>query len=204
MPGSLGTRYVYSTKHIEEVFKKIADTGRPESLTTSYLKNTWLLKNAQYQAVLPILKDLGFIDASGKPTERYALYQNPQKARKAVADGVRQAYPELFKAYPQADKLPHETLKGVFKEKTGGNPSIVDKIVATFKKLCTLGDFSSLGPRDRSDTDQTGLAHRQSQRQDSVSSPLPITMNIQIVIPSDATPEQYDAIFSSIKKNLVE
>lgn len=33
---------------------------------------------------------------------------------------------------------------------------------------------------------------------------IPITMNIQIVIPSDATAEKYDEIFSAIKKNLLK
>lgn len=33
---------------------------------------------------------------------------------------------------------------------------------------------------------------------------IPITMNIQIAIPSDATAEQYDMIFSSIKKYLIQ
>ena len=41
------------------------------------------------------------------------------------------------------------------------------------------------------------------QRPTATSPAIPITMNIQIVIPSDATAEQYDNIFSNIKKYLI-
>ena len=49
MPGEIGFKYVYSSGHIKTVLEKIQNTGRPEKLKLSYLRDSWLLKNAQYQ-----------------------------------------------------------------------------------------------------------------------------------------------------------
>ncbi len=199
MPGGFGFKYVYRANQIEDVMKKIAGTGRPDNLTLEYLKKTWLLKDAQYSAVLDILKDMKFLDGN-KPGDLYAEYQNPAKAKSAVAKGIINAYPELFKAFPNAHKLVPGELTGYFKEHTGADDTVVQKITTTFKKLCSLADFDGL--------DAIKKDHKDNIRVSTVpgrnSLPVPITMNIQIAIPPDATAEQYDKIFSSIKKNLID
>jgi len=199
MPGNFGFKYVYSSKHINDMLTKISETGRPDKLTNSYMQNTWLLKDAKYSAVLDLLKDMKFVDDGGTPTELYAEYQNSSISKKALAKGIRNAYPEFFKAYPTANNLPKETIIGYFKQKTGVEGSSLDRIVSTFMTLCNLADFSSTGEASNKETDQSG-------KDGSIigSTLLPITMNIQIVIPSDVTEEQYDKIFSSIKKFLTK
>ena len=100
MPGNKGERYCYATGHITAVLSKIRTTGRPDKLDFTYMRDTWLLKNSQYYAVIPLLEDMGLIDVSGAPTELYKRYQNPKLAKQALAEGIKQAYPELFKAIP--------------------------------------------------------------------------------------------------------
>jgi len=199
MPGEKGFKYVYSVGHISEVLQKIQNTGRPEKLTFPYMRDTWLFKNAQYSAVLDLLTDLGFIDSSGVPTSTYATYQNATVAKATLAAAIQAAYPGLFKAYPNAQSLPKETLTGYIKQQTGAEKSVLEKMVATFTKLCSLADFSNKVQSAPTAAAQTG------ERPGQVTSTMiPITMNIQIVIPSDATAEQYDKIFSSIKKFLTK
>jgi hypothetical protein len=199
MPESKGFKYAYSVGQINDVLEKIKETGRPDKLTITYAQKTWLLKDAQYSAVLNILKEMGFLTADGTPTEMYASFQNPDHSRKVLAEGVKKAYPTLFKAYPNAQDMPKETLEGYIKQHTGAEKSIVDKIYGTIKRLCSLADFSTVP----SSPTASGSATSQPPGP-SANLPIPITMNIQIVIPSDATAEQYDKIFSSIKKNLLK
>jgi len=202
MPGKKGFRYVYSVGHINTIIEKIHETGRPPRLTMSYLKNTWLLKNQQYNAVLVLLREMDFLDSSGVPKELYAECQNPEKAGRALAIGTRNAYPDLFKAYPDAHKLPKETLEGYIRQQTGAGQSVLDKISGTFRRLCSLADFTDVQkppvPRTK------GREKAEQQLFTPPESLIPITMNIQIVIPSDATEEQYDRIFSSLKKFLMK
>jgi hypothetical protein len=199
MPGEKGFKYVYSVGHISDVLQKIQETGRPEKLTFPYMRDTWLLKNAQYSAVVDLLTDLGFIDSSGAPTSAYAAYQNPTLAKATLAEAIKIAYPGLFKAYPNAHSLPKETLTGYIKQQTGADKSVLEKMVATFTNLCSLADFSNEVQAVPEAAAQMG-----EKPSPATSTLIPITMNIQIVIPSDATTEQYDRIFSSIKKFLTK
>jgi len=199
MPGQLGFKYVYIAKHIIYVLAKVRDTGRPDKLTNSYMQDVWLLKDAKMSAVLDILKDMEFVDGNGIPTELYAEYQNSSLSKKALAKGIKKAYPELFKAYPNANNLEKGTVTGYFKQRTGAEKAVLDKIVTTFTTFCSLADFSTEAVSPPSAT--TAAADEPKL---STSTLIPITMNIQIVIPSDATSEQYDRIFSSIKKFLTK
>ena len=199
MPGQLGSKYVYSAKHINDVLAKVRDTGRPDKLTNTYMREVWLLKDAKMSAVLDILKDMDFVDGNGIPTELYAEYQNPSLSQKALAKGIKKAYPELFKAYPYAHNLEKAIITGYFKQRTGAEKSVLDKIVTTFTTFCSLADFSTENMPASS-----GTPVSEEEPKLNTSTMIPITMNIQIVIPSDATSEQYDKIFSSIKKFLIK
>ena len=110
MPGKEGFKYVYAAAHIEEMLDKIQHTGRPDKLTITYAKNTWLFTNSQYSAVIELLKDMEFLDSSNAPTEIYAQYQNPAIARKVLAESIKKAYPSLFKAYPTANSISDDVL----------------------------------------------------------------------------------------------
>ncbi|NMC85686.1 MAG: DUF5343 domain-containing protein [Anaerolineaceae bacterium] len=199
MPGNKGFKYVYSLGHISDVLQKIQNTGRPDKLTFSYMRDSWLLKNAQYSAVLDLLTDMGFIDSTGTPTSVYAAYQNPSLSKAVLAQGIKNAYPTLFKAYPNANNLDKESLEGYIKQQTGADQSVLDKTVRTFIKLCSLADFSGGAPSD-SEVPVPSAEKPSSARETLI----PISMNIQIIIPSDATDEQYDRIFSSIKRFLTK
>lgn len=201
MPGQLGFKYVYSAKHINDVLNKVHETGRPDKLTFPYIRDVWLLKDAKYSAVLDLLKDMGFVEESGAPTQLYAEYQNPTFSKKALAKGIKKAYPELFKAYPNANNQPKETIVGYFKQKTGAEKAVLDKIVTTFTTLCSLADFLDITKPDLGGI-STQFEQPDAQHNEGSVTLLPITMNIQIVIPSDASAEQYDKIFSSIRKFL--
>jgi hypothetical protein len=197
MPEANGFKYVYSVGQINDVLDKIKETGRPDKLTITYIQNTWLLKNAQYTSVIDILKSMEFLSADGTPTDIYAQYQNPDLSRRVLAEGVKKAYPNLFKAYPNAQELPKEKLEGYIKQHTGAEKAVISKIYGTIKRLCSLSDFSSETPSSNPPLPAISPPSAPLQA-------IPITMNIQIVIPSDATAEQYDKIFSSIKKNLLK
>ena len=199
MPEVKGFKYAYSVGQINDLLDKIKETGRPDKLTLTYVQNTWLLKNAQYTAVIDILKDMGFLAPDGIPTDMYAQFQNPEHSGQLLAQGVKKAYPSLFKAYPKAQEMPKEKLEGFIKEHTGADKSVVEKIYGTIKRLCSLADFSV--ESTSSSPSATTTSHPPAS---SAFLPIPITMNIQIVIPSDATAEQYDKIFLSIKKNLLK
>lgn len=207
MPEASGFKYVYSPKHIEEVLNKVHETGRPDKVTTTYLKDTWLFKNAQYSAVVDVLKDLGFIDASGVPTNLYAEYQNPKNSGTALAKGVKLAYSKLFKAYPSGNTLSTEDLKGYFKQQTGAEKAVLEKIVSTFTKLCKMADFSSIAGDDGQTTfdanQQNILGNNITKNINSGKTGLTININIQLAVPETTDDKIYEKFFEAMKKHLL-
>lgn len=201
MPGQDGFKYVYSAGHIDDFFRKMQNTGRPDKLTQTFAIKNWVLpNNAQYSAVIELLKSMQFLDSDGVPQELYSEFQNPRIAKKAVAKGIKNAYPSLFRVHPRAHEMSREDVTGFIRQNTGADKTVVRRTCATFEKLCSYADFSEDGEQVAEEPKNKLLKVNENPK--TFTPVIPITMNIQLVIPNDATEEQYDRIFSSIKKFL--
>src|SRR5690242_18692916 len=95
--------YLVSYKNVEKLFSGIAAAKVPESFTQTFLAQTLGLKNSTDRPLIPLMRSLGFIDSSGRPTATYNLLKNPTKAKGAVAAGVMKAYAPLFAANEAAN-----------------------------------------------------------------------------------------------------
>jgi len=200
MPGTKGFRYVYSPVHITKVLEKIRTTGRPDKLTFPYLRDTWLLKNKQYMEVVTLLKDMEFLDSSSAPKELYAEYQNPSVAKQALAKGIRNAYPALFKAYPNAQSLSKTELEGYFRQQTGKAGSVLDKILSTFQALCRHADFAGVGVAPEEPTPK----HRREEAEEGRVKVEPrIQLNIELHIAADTPDDKIETIFRNMKQYLL-
>lgn len=200
MAGNKGFRYMYSPAHITNILKRIQSTGRPDKLNFSYIRDTWLIKNTQYKMVFPILRDMEFIDASGKPTELYAKYQNPPIAKQALAEGIRKAYPALFKAYPSAQTLSKTELEGYITQHTGKTGSVRDKILSTFRTLCSHADFAVVEGIKEEPTRE--YAKREAVEAGVRVEPR-IQLNLEIHIAADTPDDKIETIFKNMKKYLL-
>lgn len=202
MPGDKGSRYVYSASQISNVLTKIQSLGRPDKLTLTYIQNTWLLRNAQYGAVIDILEDMEFIKA-GVPTSYYAKYQNKSFSKTELAEGIKRAYPELFKAYPSAQTLSKDELEGYFKQNTGKAGSVLEKIVSTFKTLCSQADFS---PVEIGGTDEVKIINQSSgeiTKHPRVKVEPNLQINIELHIASDTPDNKIGVIFENMRRYLL-
>ena len=202
MPGSKGFRYVYASAQITKLLEKVQKTGRPDRLNFQYVRDTWLLKNEQYRSVLDVLEDMEFIDSSGVPSDLYAQYQNSAITKRTLATGIKRAYPELFKAYPQACSLPKPELEGYFKQQTGKAGSVLDKTISTFRTLCSLADFS---PAEGALAEELPkYAYEESGKEKGGVTVKPnVYINIEIHISPEMTDEKIETTFKNMKRYLL-
>ena len=201
MPGTKGFRYVYSSVHITKVLEKIRTTGRPDKLTFPYIRDTWLLKNKQYSEVITLLKDTEFLDNSSVPKELYAEYQNPSIAKQTLAKGIRNAYPQLFKAYPNAQSLSKNDLEGYFRQQTGKAGSVLEKMLTTFRTLCSQADFAGVDVTKEKPTPEPKEAEIGEERKVKVEPK--IQLNIEIHIAPDTPDDKIETIFRNMKQYLL-
>jgi hypothetical protein len=202
MPNKNGFVYVYVAKHITNILEKIQSTGKPDKLTITHVKKSWLFKDAKYSAVLELLREMNFLDQSGIPTALYSEYQNPAKSKDAIARGVKNAYPTLFKTYPAAHKLSTDDLDGFIREHTGADKSVVTKIRTTITTLCSIADFGTVR---RTEPEKPPLKDHETPG--GPSEPVKVSpnlqLNIELHISADMPDEKIESIFKNMRKYLL-
>src|SRR6202035_2061095 len=92
----LTKRYLASTKNVPDIFLQIVKGTAPATFTVEHLKGIGFTSSND-RAVIPLLKDLGFLSESGVPTERYHAYRaGGQEAKAVLGQALLEAYQDLF------------------------------------------------------------------------------------------------------------
>jgi hypothetical protein len=204
--------YLPSYKNVEKLFKAIDSAKKPEALTTALLYDTFGLKSVGDRPLITMLKTLGFLDQSSKPTSQYDLLKNPSQAKAAIAAGVRKAYAPLFDANENAHKLSGEELRGLIAQVAGADKGVASKIAGTFNSLVKLGDFAKVvaQPEDDEETgeevedessDEKHDLSQKAKKNKHLGGLRPeFHYNIQVHLPDNGTEETYLNIFNAIRK----
>jgi Family of unknown function (DUF5343) len=82
--------YLASNKNVPGLFDKIASAKIPDKFTHNFLQTTIGLKNTNDRALIPLLRNLGFLAQSSTPTPTYNLLKGDHR-QSALAEGVRKA-----------------------------------------------------------------------------------------------------------------
>jgi hypothetical protein len=161
--------------------------------------------------MIPLLRNLGFLDQSGSPTPTYRRLKNKETAKSAIGAGIRAAYAPLFASNENANSLSNEKLKGLISQVAGTDNDMTTRIAATFNALSKQADFSALG--EQSDVDKEvgeseagGMLGGEGGDREAPKLSLgkglnpQFHYNIQVHLPSNATEEVYLNIFNAIRK----
>ena len=198
--------YLPSYKNVGTLFEKIASAKAPDAFTQKYLADTIGLKSTGDRPLINMLKKLGFIDASGRPTNEYNLLKNKETAGAALAKGLRSAYMPLFTANETANELNTEQLKGLISQVSGADQKTARNIAYTFNAIAKNADFkSSPGLADEDDKeDKSTTEPAPSERTFGASEKSPLRpdfhFNIQIHLPANGTEETYLNIFGALRR----
>ena len=195
--------YLASYKNVAKIFQKIDAAKKPETLSTRVLADTFGLKSSGDRQLITLLKTLGFLDQSGKPTASYDLLKNPDQAAKAIAAGVHKAYAPLFEANEDAHTLTGEALKGLIAQVAGADKGMASKIAGTLSALVRVGDFSAAGSLASEDEVADDEEHHEevdtAKRKRGGLRP-EFHYNIQVHLPSNGSEETHLNIFNAIRK----
>jgi hypothetical protein len=191
--------YTLKTGTLKEVFGKILSIGVPETFTIEHLKSLGYKSSNDYP-IVKILKFIGFIDAGGKPTEKYRKYRS--KDKRVLADGIRNGYGDLFNLYPDANQKDDESLTNFFASKTDGGASTLGAMVGTFKALCSLAVFDNQTETMMQESVSNDKAKEIPIITKTSKNPV-VNINIELQIPPTNDPEIYKNFFEALKKYLL-
>jgi hypothetical protein len=192
--------YVPSCKNLDKLFEKIEAAKAPEVFTTRFLADTIGLTSQADRSLINMLKKMGFLEATGRPTEAYGLLKNKGVAKQAIAEGLRKVYQPLFEANEKANELSPEDLKGLIAQITGGEKNIVAQIAYTFKAIAKNADFTA-APKPP-DGNHDGADDKPKPPIPPIPSSLrsDFHFNIQVHLPANGTEETYLNIFNALRR----
>jgi hypothetical protein len=216
MPAQLP--YMVSPGLIPKILTKIEEAKRPDRFTQDFLGTKLGHPSGSAKPIIPLLKRMGFLNSDGSPTVLYDQFRNSDTQGAAIAEGIRNAYAELFERNKYAGEMAKDKLKSLMMEVTGAahDDRTLEMTLSTFTKLKELADFDAdpkvpAPPGERNlvpaaNGDGARLIPEAQQRAvaelESVGLNLAYTVNI--VLPETTNPEVFNSIFKSLKENLLK
>jgi hypothetical protein len=169
--------------------------------------------------LIGVLKELGFLDADGTPQRRYFEFLDQSRSGKVLADGIREAYRDLFAVNREAHEMSAQEVTNKLRTMYEGKKSdlVIKRITGTFKALCDEADFTTVpaieaapkGEPKAQPKEETPKEDEHKQRQEFGSGGVSprvkvdsLQYHINIVLPESRDVAVYDAIFKSLKEHL--
>lgn len=208
---ALPTSYMTgSFTKIPNYFDTLLTAKAPDKFTAKFMSDLGFTSSNDRQFV-NVLKAIGFLDEAGTPTQRYFRFLDQSCAKLTVAEGIKEAYADLFALNINAHKMSKDEVIGKFKTLTNGSKenATIGHMASTFINLCAYADWT--------ETAKTNLNEQSIQETTAVSAEAPkieitepnvsrhsIDLNYDIHIHLPATRDQavYDALFASLAKHI--
>ena len=208
---ALSNAYLNQVKNLPQILKSLREAQAPERFTHKFLEGLDF-KSTNDRGIIGVLKAMEFIDESGAPKQPYFDYLDEEIHRVVLADGIRRAYADLFKLNNKANDKDGAWVKGKLKMLTQGKKgdAVLSKMTVTFLALCKEADFTtSPQTREAGDNEDPIKSPPQEPKAPEPLHPKPaqrgfaLAYNIHIELPAVRDQLVYDAIFKSLRDNLL-
>lgn len=203
----LPNAYTQKPGSIKECFAAILRAGAPERFNHKFLTGLGFA-GTNDRTIITILKELGFLDSDGIPQDRYHMYLDASRSKHVLAEGIREAYSDLFDVNKTANALDVEEVKNKLRTlyKGSKNGNLIGRIAATFVALCAVADFKRPeGRKQDRKPDERGSEPKEEVSIDAVrprQSVGALQYHINIVMPESKDQAVYGAIFRSMREHL--
>jgi hypothetical protein len=207
--------YMASPGLVPKILAKMQEARRPERFTQDFLENKLGHSGGSAMAFIPLLKRMGFIGSDGAPLNLYDRFRDPSTQGAAVAQGMRNAYAELFERSEYAGDLPKDKLQSLIMEVTGAakEDRTVQLTLSTFLAMKALADFeASLQSAETERPKSAPFTAAEQERHLPIPAQgvsrdeavgLNLSYTINLVLPETANPEVFAAIFRSLKEHML-
>lgn len=210
---ALPSAYLVATGKTSEILKAIQGAQAPARFTQKFLE-TLGFTSTNDRLIIAVLKSLGFLNETGEPLARYHEFLDQTQSKQILAQGIRQAYADLFQVKTDAQTMTRAEVKNKMKTLSQGQYSdpVLDKMAATFRALVEQADFSAAEPL-KSDEDGTGNRGTGDDEPGGgdggdggggaeTLAIRGLVYNINIHLPESRDPAVYDALFRSLRQHL--
>lgn len=194
---------------IPQYFDTLLTARAPEKFTNKFMADLGFTSSTD-RLFANVLKSIGFLDDSGVPTERYYKFLDQSCSKQMVAEGVKEAYVDLFNLNVSANTMTQAEVEGKFKTLTNGSKAAatITQMAKTFTALCGYADWSATPAAVEpvavvSQPEQAApTVPLTAPAKDTRSTGFDLNYNIHIHLPATRDQSVYDALFASLAKHI--
>jgi hypothetical protein len=202
--------YLVAPGSIRKCLDQIKKASTPDRVTQDFIQTKLAIKGGSGAALIPFLKKVGFVNSDGTPSELYKRFRNPRESGAAVAAAIKHGYRSLYEMNEYSHELADPEFKGLIVQVTGlaEDSPVVSLIQRTFKNLKEYADFNVTDSASSSQLDQAVQKATGDKgnitRTGSASPPgMNLSYTINLNLPATADIAVFNAIFRSLKENLL-
>lgn len=200
--------YTGSPGVLKRVLEKIPDCEKPSVFNTDFLATVLNATGGAARPIPPILKAVGFLSQSGSPTELYSQFQTEAGRAAAAIQALKNGFGEVFRRNQYAHRADKAALTDIVVAVTGlpKKDVVVNYITNTFQVFQEFGKGfreDQAVPEKEPDALPRETSAAASLAGDSPIKGMHLAYNINIILPETTNVEVYNAIFRSLKGNLL-
>lgn len=205
----LTSRYLTSLANLPKIMAKIVEGTAPEKFNREHLAGIGF-GGSNDRAVIPLLKDLGFLSPDGTPTARYHAYRDKSRSKVVMGKALLEAYKDLFTINENPTERDREAIEGKFKSTHNATDRVAKQQASTFLTLLKLADLKGAReggvapPPDEPAPEEVEL-EPEVKRTEILPKPgeLGLRYSIEVHLPPTKDIEVYNAIFKSLREHLL-
>jgi len=201
-----GIPYTTAPGVLKKALEQIIPAERPDKFSSNYMETILKLTGGAARAVPPFLKKMQFIGPDGAPTLLYSKFKTDGGRAQAAYDGLKNAFGELFRRNEFIHKADENSVKDTIVEITGlkKTDQIVRLMYSSFEAVRSFinGDVSASESKIELDAD-TAKNHNRSEQSSNSEIRLGLSYQINIVLPETENVAVFNAIFKSLRENLL-
>jgi hypothetical protein len=207
--------YVNAYGGIPSLFAAIKAAAVPPKFTYDFMTTSLGLKSSSYRAFIPMLKRLGFIDQGSVPTQVYRDFRDQQQSGAVMARQLTNAYSSLYTANEYAHQLNKKELQDKLRTITGAaeDDGNIPAVASTFIELAKFASWNGSTPTKVETTSKEnnnggGGEHiRGTNGREQIlpaATGLGLSYTINLNLPATTEIEVFNAIFKSLRENLLK
>lgn len=201
--------YLITPGTLTKILTKICEASVPENFNNDFLGTKLGFPGGNQRMFISWAKKCNFLNSDGTPTQIYKDFRNPSYRSQAMAKAIKTGYAEIYERNEYAQDLSRTELTKLVSEITGSahDNSTVKAIVGTYWAAKELADFEN-SQEEKVEVAKTPEAKEEKEIHTEASKitkklNLGLSYTINLVLPKTDDPAVFNAIFKSLKDNLL-
>lgn len=207
--------FMNSTGLVNKILDKIIDAQVPARFTQDHLSKLGYTSGSA-KAFIPLLKRIGFLTTDGTPTDIYREFRSTSSRAGAMAKAIKKGYAALFEVNENIYKQDKAKLREAIIQLTGldRSSSTVTAIAGTFEALKAYTNNQSFDVNTQATSIDSEIAPRlpdipqrpvnDHDTHETNIRKMSLSYTINLNLPETKDPEVFNAIFRSLKENLLK